>query len=179
MRRFILLLIYSCAVLFVSAQGQIYSDSILNKHPELLIKQPIIEKTLKFDETLSPINLLNYSIFDRPLLPTYNKNLNFIKYLNPGKVISYSYSFAESSFNPVFPFLHVFNQSAYHLNDRFIIGGNNFGAQSVFDRPKLNSTIQDMSVKGASMFMQYKISDHFKVETRISISTGHSIPWEP
>ena len=181
MRRFILLLIFSCVVFFVSAQEKIYSDSISNKHPELIIRQSIIEQTLKFDEIAFPdeIKSLNYSIFDLPLLPTYNKNLDFLKYLNPGKVISYSYSFAESSFNPVFPFGRVFNQSAYRLNDRLLIGGNSYGAQSVFDRPKMNSTIQDMSLKGASMFMQYKVSDHFKVQTRISITNGRSTPWEP
>ena len=148
MRRFILLLIFSCAVFVISAQEKIYLDSILNKHPELLIRQPIMESTLNFDETTFPdeVNLLNYSIFDQPLLTTYNKNLDFLKYLNPPKVISYYFSFAGTSLNPVFPFGCIFNQSAYQLNDRFIIGGNSFGAQSVFDRPKMNQAIQDMSI---------------------------------
>jgi hypothetical protein len=39
-------------------------------------------------------------------------------------------------------------------------------------------TIQDMSIKGASMILQYKVSDKIKVQTRVSISTGQS-PWEP
>ena len=181
MKRFILLLICSYAALFVSAQEQIYLDSISNKHPELLIRQPILESPLKFDETAFPdeINSLNYSIFNQPLLPLNNKNLDFLKYLNPAKSISYSYSFTGSSFYPVFPFGQVFNQSSYRLNDHFLIGGNSFGTQSVFDRPKMNGTIQNMSIKGASMFMQYKVTDHFKVETRISISNGRSAPWEP
>ena len=59
------------------------------------------------------------------------------------------------------------------------MGGNSFGAQSVFDRPKMNQAIQDMSIKGASMFMQYNVTDHFKVQTRISISNRRSTPWEP
>ena len=181
MRRFILLLIFSCVVFFVSAQEKIYYDSIANKYPKLLIRQPSMDKTVKFDDTAFPdeVNSLNYSIFDQPFLSTYNKNLDFIKYLNPAKVINYSYSFAESSFNPVFPFGRVFNQSAYQLNDRIIMGGNSYGAQSVFDRSKINSTIQDMSIKSASMFMQYKVTDHFKVQTRISISNGRYTPWEP
>jgi hypothetical protein len=36
--------------------------------------------------------------------------------------------------------------------------------------------MNDFSVKGASMFMQYKVSDKFKVQTRISISNGHAPP---
>ena len=181
MTRFILILISSCAVFFVSAQEDFFSDSISKKHPELLIRQPRMEKTLMPNATTFPmeINSLNYSILDQPLLPAYNKNLDFLKYLNPSKEIRPSYSFSATSFNPIFSFGLVFNQSTYRLNDHFLIGGNSFGAQSVFEPPKLNSAIQDMSIKGASMFMQYKVTDHFKVETRISISNGRSTPWEP
>jgi hypothetical protein len=168
-------------VFFASAQEDIFSDSISKKHPELLVKQPSMERSLMLDATTFPIeiNTLNYSIFDQPLLPLQNKNLDFLKYLNPSKQNNLSYSFSGTSFNPVYPFGTIFNQSIYRLNDRLMIGGNSFGAQSVFDPPKLNSSIQDMSIKGASMFMQYKVSDHFKVETRVSISNGRSTPWEP
>ena len=124
-------------------------------------------------------NSLNYPILDQPLLPAYNKNLDFLKYLNPSKEIRPSYSFSRTSFNPLFPFGFVFNQNTYRINDHFLIGGNSFGAQSIFEPPKLNSAIQNMSIKGASMFMQYKVTDHFKVETRISISNGRSTLWEP
>ena len=181
MRRFALLLISSCAVFFASAQEEIFLDSISKKHPVLLTRQPVREPNLDFDETAFPdgFNLLDNAIFHQPLLPAYNKNLNFLKYLNPSKGISQPFSFAGSSFNPAFPLGVIFNHSAYRLNDRFIVGGNSFGAQSVFDLPKLNSTIQDMSIKGASMFLRYKVNDHFKVETRISISNRRSTPWEP
>ena len=181
MRRFLILLIFFCSAFYVSAQENISVDSILTRQPELLIGQPRMERSLNFDETAFPdeINSMNYSLFDQPLLAPYNKNLDFLKYLNPTKATSYSYTFARSSFNPVFPFGHVFNQNAYRLNDRFVIGGNTFGTQSVFDRPKMNAAIQDMSIRGSSMFMQYKVNDHFKVETRISISNVRSAPWEP
>jgi hypothetical protein len=181
MRRLILLLISSFAVLFVSAQEEIFSDSIPKKQPEIKVRQPIMDRPLNFDQTISPeeINLIDNSIFHQPLLPDYHKNLDFKKYLNPSKGTSFSYYSEGSSFNPGFPFGHVFNQSTYQLNDRLLIGGNSFGARSVFDPPKLNSSIQDMSIRGASMFMQYKVSDHFKVQTRVSISNRGSSPWEP
>jgi len=181
MRRFTLLLISSFAVFFASAQEEIFSDSISKKHPELLVGKPIMDRPLMFyeKEFSEEINSLNYSIFDQPLLPEYNQNLDFLKYLNPSKAISQSYSFSGAYWNPIFPFGQVFNQSSYQINDRFLVGGNSFGAQSVFDRPKLNSSIGDMSIKGASMFLQYKVNDHFKVETRVSISNRRSGPWEP
>lgn len=179
MRRLILLLISSCAVLFVSAQKEIFSDSIPKKQTENNVRQPILDRPLNFDETSFPeeINLIDYSIFHQPLLPDYNKNLDFIKYLTLSKTTSFSY-YSVGSFNPVFPYGHVFNQSTFKLNDRLSIGGNSFGALSVFDPPKLNSSIQDMTIKGASMFMEYKVSDHFKVQTRVSISNRRSSPYE-
>lgn len=181
MRRLILLLISSCAVLFVTAQEEFFSDSIAKKQPEINVRQPIMERTLNFNETDFPekLNLMDNSIFHQPLLPDYNKNLDFKKYLNPSKITSFSYYSFGSSFNQVFPFGTIFNQSTFQLNDRLLIGGNSFGTRSVFEPPKLNSTIQEMSIKGASMFMQYKVNDHFKIQTRVSISNHSSSPWEP
>jgi hypothetical protein len=180
MKRFILLMVSSFAILAVSAQEEIVFDSIPKRTTEIRELHPSMENPLKFDETVFPneINLFDHSLFDHPLLPDYTKNLDFKKYLYPLKATSYSY-FSGSYLNPVYPFGHVFNQSTYQLNNRLLIGGNSFGARSVFDVPKLNSTIQDMNIKGGSFFMQYKVNDHFKVETRVSISNRPSTPWEP
>jgi hypothetical protein len=64
MRRLILLLISSFAVLFVSAQEEIFSDSIPKKQPEIKVRQPIMDRPLNFDQTISPeeINLIDNSI---------------------------------------------------------------------------------------------------------------------
>lgn len=181
MRRFTLLLISFCAALFASAQEEIFFDSIPKQHPGLGPEQTIMEPSMGFDETAFPnhFNLLDHTVFDQPLIPAYQKNLDFLKYLNPSSSASYSFSLMRSGFHPVFPFGQVFNQSSYRVNNHLIVGGNSFGAQSVFDRPKLNSTIQDMGIKGASMFIEYKVNDRFKVQTRFGISNRGSAPWEP
>lgn len=181
MKRFALLLISSCAVFFATAQEEIFLDSLSKKPSGLPIRQPITELDMDFGETAFPseFNSLNLLLFDQPLLPVYNKNLDFLKYLTPSEPISHSFSFAGSAFSSVFPLAHVFNQSILRINDRFLFGGNSFGAQSVFDQPKLNPGIQDLGIRGASMFMQYKVNDNFKVQTRISISNRGSAPWEP
>ena len=179
MRRIISLFIFSCAVLYLSAQEKIFSDSIPKKHPEIIIGQPIIERPLNFAGSFNSgeVNLIDYSLFRQPLLPVY-KNLDFIKYLNLSKTTNTSY-YSSYSFDYRFPMGNVFNQSTFQLNDRILIGGNNFGAQGIGELPKLNSSIQDMSIKGASMFMQYKVSDHFRVETRVSISNHNPPVWVP
>lgn len=138
-----------------------------------------MERMLNFNEKSfsEEITFPDISIFNQPLLPDYNKNLEFSKYLNPKRIsfsTAYSVGFSNHS---IFSFGHVFNQSAYQLIDRLMIGGNSFGARSIFEAPKLNSSIHDMSIKGASMFMEYKVTDKFKVQTRVSVSNGNNSPW--
>lgn len=180
MSRLLLLLIFSCSALYLTAQEKISSDSISIIPNEIKVGQPVIERSLNFNETTFPeeITFPDISIFNQPLLPDYNKNLDFSRHLNP-KQISFSAPYSAGFSNhSIFSFGHVFNQSAYQLNDRLTFGGNSFGARSIFEAPKLNSSIQDLSIKGASMFMEYKVTDKFKVQTRVSISNRNSSPWD-
>ena len=176
MKRFLLFLISSCAVIFAYSQEEIILDSIPKIQSEPGDRQLNMERSL-FSEDLfltDAINLFDKSMFDRPLLPDYQKNLNFKKYFGASGLTTESFSPVGIGFSPFFFSGSVFNQATYKLNDRLTFGGNSFGARSVFDQPKMNSSIQDMSTKGASMFMQYKISNSIKVETRISISNQQS-----
>jgi len=159
-------------MLLAYAQEEIVLDSIT------VIQREGIESNLKaikpstLDVSFSPegLNLFEPFILNPPIYPTFNKNLDFSEHLNTFQV------FSGINLNPVFgfsPFLtvgKVFNQAIYRVNDRFAFGGNSFGAQSVFDMPRLNSNMQNMNFKGASMFLQYKVSKNFKVKGRVSIS---------
>jgi hypothetical protein len=180
MKRLILMIISSCALHFAYAQEEIVLDSIPRMNGPAEDARLNLTRPLQFDDSFSveEINLKDLSMFHQPLLPDYTKNPDFKKYLDASPVTSFSYYSSGFSFNPFFTSGQVFNQSTYRLNDHFSIGGNSFGAQSIFDQPKMNPTIQEMSVKGASMFIQYKVSDKFKVETRVSISNRKS-QWEP
>ena len=64
-----------------------------------------MEKPSMIDEIAFPdkINLFDNSMFQLSPLPNFNKNLDFIKYLNPSKETSLSY-FSGTSFNSGFPF---------------------------------------------------------------------------
>jgi len=180
MKRFILFLISSCAVLFAYAQEEIVLDTIPKIKEGERVKELQLERPLLFENSFSigEINILDKSMFNQPLLPDYNKNLDFKKYLNYSKSSTESFSTVGYIFSPFYTNGMVFNQATYRLSDKFSIGGNSFGAQSVFDAPRVNSSINEMSTKGASMFMQYKVSKNFKVETRVSVSS-HKSPWEP
>lgn len=180
MKRFILFLISSCAVLLAYAQEEINFDSIPKIQIENKTKVLNLEKPLRFENSYSmpEIDLLDKTMFNQPLLPDYSENLDLKKYLNFSKSSTGSVSNVGYIASPFYTNEMVFNQTTYQLSDKFSFGGNSFGAQSVFDKPIMNSTINDMSTKGASMFMQYKVSKNFKVETRVSIS-NHKSPWEP
>lgn len=180
MKRFLFILISSCAVSLAYSQEEIALDSIpkIQKEPgdrPLNLEKPLFAEDLFLTDA---INLFDKSMFDRPLLPDYQKNLDFKKYFGASGLTTESFSPAAIGFSPFFFSGNVFNQATYKLNDRLTFGGNSFGARSVFDQPKMNSSIRDMSTKGASMFMQYKISNGFKVETRVSIINRQS-PWAP
>ena len=180
MKRFIFLLISSCAAFSAYAQEEIFLDTIPKIKEGESVKELNLERPLLFENSFSmgEINLLDKSMFNQPLLPDYNKNLDFKKYLNYSKSSTESFSTAGYIISPFYTNGTIFNQSTYRLSDRVSFGGNSFGTQSVFDAPRMNSSINDMSTKGASMFMQYKVSKNFKVETRVSV-TNHKSPWEP
>lgn len=181
MKRLLFLLIFSCSMLLVYSQEKIVLDSLSTLKPKVEMNGPTLEKPSLFLNSI-PVSAAfdpDMSMFHQPLLPDNSKIFDFKKYLvNTGLKIE---SFSSSTGFIISPFFtggSVYNQASYRLNDRFTFGGNNFGVQSVFDAPKMNPNIQDMSIKGASMFLQYKVSDHFKIETRVSV-TNHSSPWEP
>jgi hypothetical protein len=180
MKRFIIFLISFCAVLFGYAQKEIVLDTIPKIQVGMGVKELNLERPLLFENSFSmgEINLIDKSMFNQPLLPDYSKNLDLKKYLNYSKSSTESFSTVEYIVSPFYSNGIVFNQATYRLSDRVSFGGNSFGAQSVFDAPRINSSINDMSTKGASMFMQYKVSKNFKVETRVSVAT-HKSPWEP
>jgi hypothetical protein len=162
------------------AQEEIVLDSISKIKVEADNNQSNLIKPSAFDDSFSPEGLYLFEPFklNQPILPAFNKKFDFSTHLNTSQVFSESYLNSGFGFSPFFSTGKIFNQATYRLNDRFLFGGNSFGAQSVFDQPRINSSIQDMSTKGASMFLQYKVSKSVKVEGRVSISNRPN-PWEP
>jgi hypothetical protein len=180
MKRFILFMISSCAAVFAYSQEEILLDSIPKTQSEVPVKELNQEKPFLFENPFSigEINSPNKYLFNQPLPTDYNKNLDFRKNLNFSKATSEPFSVNGFIASPFYTNGMVFNQATYQLGNKFSFGGNSFGVQSVFDKPQMNPSINEMSIKGASMFMQYKISKNIKVETRVSVS-GHQSPWEP
>jgi hypothetical protein len=81
--------------------------------------------------------------------------------------------------NPVFsPFYRngtVLSAAAYQLGDKFTLGGYSYGTNSIFSAPYPNQGMNNnFDSYGSTLFMQYKVSKKFKIETRINVQQrGH------
>lgn len=137
------------------------------KKEKLLISKPLPAIN---DPDFENFGLKSIPLFEKISIPERNFEFDFNKILDNRSLRFYTEDISPHSINSHSFGLNIFNKSAFEINDKFTLGGNNFGANSIFDKPKLNQSINDMSIKGASMFLQYKVSDKFKVETRVSIS---------
>jgi hypothetical protein len=97
--------------------------------------------------------------------------LNFYRQIPPGTSLLTSQS---SLFTPS-PFINSFSiQSAasYRLNDKLFLSGNSFSGNSIFNPFPANSDLNNMSIRGTSMFLQYKISKNIHIGGGISV-TNH------
>jgi hypothetical protein len=180
MKRFILTIISSCAMLLAFAQEEIVLDSISKIPNEGVISNLNLIKPVSIEDSFSPEGLYLFEPFrlNQPIFPAFNKKFDFSAYLNNPPVFSDLYLNTGFGFSPFFSTGKIFNQASYRLSDRLLLGGSSFGAQSVFNPLEINSSMQNMNWKGASMFLQYKVSKSVKVEGRVSISNRPN-PWEP
>lgn len=170
-------IISCCLFVFVVSFANAQSDSI-----KLSTVQPEYDFMYKELFNFAPNSIFGELSFESPM----NKYANQFSLKQPlvidfnsfqsFKTVSISNSF------PVFsPFINSFaitNQAHYKLSNKLTLGGNSFSANDIFNPVPLNSSIKDMSIRGASMFLQYKINDKFKVGGSFSISNqrGPFIP---
>ncbi|HOY51277.1 MAG TPA: hypothetical protein PLX49_05900 [Prolixibacteraceae bacterium] len=70
----------------------------------------------------------------------------------------------------------VFNQAAYQFSDRLRMGGNSFGVNPPWVAPGLPGGQNRYDFRGASLFMEYKVSKNFRIETRVSVSGSPHSP---
>ncbi len=78
-----------------------------------------------------------------------------------------------NSFNS--PFFHngvILSEGAYSLGNKLIFGGFSYGANSVFSAPFPNQQMNNFDTYGSTLFMQYKVSKKFKIQTRVNVSRG-------
>ena len=77
-----------------------------------------------------------------------------------------------SNFDIISPFFYnaeILSSDAYQIGNKLVLGGFSYGANSVMSAPSPNQMGQSFDNYGSTMFMQYKVSKNFKIETRVSV----------
>lgn len=80
---------------------------------------------------------------------------------------------SSGAFGAYSPFYHnrtILSEQAFRVSDKLIIGGYSYGANSVYSAPLPNQNSSYFDSYGSTMFMQYKVSKNFKIETRVSVN---------
>ncbi|QIA07986.1 hypothetical protein [Draconibacterium halophilum] len=102
----------------------------------------------------------------------YTLSINMFPQFN-----STSFSLRSTDFiSPFFYNAEMLSSAAYQLGDKFMIGGFSYGANSVLSAPLPNQNSSYFDAYGSTMFMQYKVSKKFKIETSISIQQNRQGP---
>lgn len=81
-------------------------------------------------------------------------------------------------FSPYYRNGSVLSAAAYQVSDKFVFGGYSYGTNSILSAPHPNRGMNNnFDSYGSTLFMQYKVSKKFKIETRINVQQrGHHYP---
>jgi len=102
----------------------------------------------------------------------WNLTFNDIS-LSPNYFSRFRYGYFGFSPSPFIRDGTVFSAGEYQFSDKFKIGGYSYGANSVFSAPFPNQGLNDSyDFRGNTLFMQYKVSKNFKIETRVNVQQG-------
>lgn len=119
------------------------------------------------------------------ILPDFNSQEEYLKRytlnLNLSPATNYTFGgfsggMMNSFHSPFYRNGSILSAAAYQLNDKFTMGGFSYGANSIFSSPNLNRGMNNFDSYGSTLFMQYKVSKNFKIETRINVQQGGNHP---
>lgn len=145
-------------------------DSVLMETEQEIIPGPLLPGISPLSNLMQPMKLPEFNFND-----AISQRWNY-------EIFGYSFnSRMTNGFHPGYfnrlpdPFIRngtIFSQGSYQINDKFKVGGYSFGANSIFSAPLPNQNLNNFDFRGSTLFMEYKVSDKFKIETRVSISQG-------
>lgn len=118
-------------------------------------------------------------------LPDINLQEEFIKRysvsLNFSPITNYTFGgFSSGMMSPYHsPFFRngaILSAAAYQLSDKFTLGGYSYGTNSIFSAPHPSQGVNNFDSYGSTLFMEYKVSKNFKIETRVNVQQGGQHP---
>jgi hypothetical protein len=96
--------------------------------------------------------------------------------LNNLPLTGFSTGMINPGLSPFFQNGQVLSDAAYRLGDKFVLGGYSYGTNSMFSAPLPNQGMNNFDRYGSTMFLQYKVSKNFKIETRVNVQQGAHPP---
>lgn len=78
--------------------------------------------------------------------------------------------------SPRFYNAKILSSAAFELSDKFIFGGYSYGANLINSTALPNHNSGNFDAYGSTLFMQYKVSKKFKIETSVSIQQNRQGP---
>lgn len=160
-----------------SNSQELQTDSLEMNNFVKLEKKLFYDDLFYFSDNSLYGDLIDFksAFFKQPLFPETNWKTDFDSFKNPFSIPNQSIKNFSIGFDPMFGQFSVMNQARYQINDKFSIGGNSFAGNSIFNPMPMNRSFNEMDIKGASMFMEYKVSKKFKIETRVSVTNRDSM----
>ena len=135
-----------------------------------------VERQIEYQQLISG-QIPNEMLFEKMELPKFDFQTEFSK--------RYSLNYEMYSFNSLSlsgfpigmmsPFYQngmVLSEAAYKIGDKFTLGGFSYGMNHMMMMPPPAPGINNFNRYGSTMFMQYKVSKNFKIETRVNVSQG-------
>lgn len=145
-------------------------DSVLLETEQEISPGPLLPGISPLNIVMQPVELPEFN-FNDAILQRWSYDISGYSFSNR---MTTGFHPGYFNFMPV-PFMQngtIFSQGSYQINDKFKVGGYSFGANSIFSAPLPNQNLNNFDFRGSTLFMEYKVSDKFKIETRVSVSQG-------
>lgn len=109
---------------------------------------------------------------EQEYIERYTINLNLVPLQNMVFTSLNTGPFAMNS--PYYYNSEILSAQAFQLNDKLVIGGFSYGANSIMTAPLPNQQGSYFDTYGSTMFMKYKVSKNVSIEGSISVGQrGH------
>ena len=138
-----------------------------------------VERQLEYQQLISG-QIPNEMLFEKVELPKFDYKSEYYKRYSINYDMFTFNSMPLTVFSPgmMSPFYHngvVLSEAAYKVGDKFTFGGFSYGMNPMMLPPPAPG-INNFNRYGSTMFMQYKVSKNFKIETRVNVSQGGQYP---
>ena len=139
--------------------------------------QMVLQRQIEYRQLISG-NVFDNNLMDKKIeIPEFNLKTEYQnRYtlnLGTNPISNYYYGGISSGItNPFYGNVMVLSSADYQLGSKFILGGYSYGANSIFGAPTLNNGMNNFDSYGSTLFLQYKVSKNFKIETRINVQKG-------